>query len=93
MIDNFVATRRRLRWLSDEIATITRSLEPYGNGTTTATYILDQHEAELTQTEFLLRYYERSTNGHRMTRWQWALLIASLATTITLLIVYVVDRL
>lgn len=92
----FPDTRRRLRWLADEIAAIERTLEPGGGmqsaGATTV-YVLEQHSREHDQTTHLLRYYERQHNGTHFTKIQWSLFLVSVAVASTLLVLFIVERL
>jgi hypothetical protein len=92
---DFPDTRRRLRWLADEIAAIERMLEPAGGaqaGTTTV-YLLDQHCREHDQTSHLLRFYERQHNGTSFTKIQWSLFLVSVAVASTLLVLFIAERL
>lgn len=92
----FPDTRRRLRWLADEISAIERTLEPAGGiqaAGMTAIYVLEQHSREFEQTTHLLRFYERQHNGTHFSRIQWTLLVLSVAVASALLALYLAERL
>ena len=90
----FPALRRRLRWLQAEIATIERGLEP-GGGVASAgastIYILEQHNEEMTEIDYILRWYQRTTNG-ALGRMQWMLVLASIAISSALLVLLFAQR-
>ena len=90
----FPALRRRLRWLQAEISVIERSIEP-GGGVASAgastIYILEQFNEEMVEIDYILRWYQRTTNG-ALGRMQWGLVIASVAISSALLVLLVVQR-
>ncbi len=90
----FPALRRRLRWLQAETATIERGIEP-GGGVASAgastIYILEQYNEEMTELDFILRWYQRTTNG-ALGRMQWMLVVASVAISSVLLILLFAQR-
>ncbi len=90
----FPALRRRLRWLQAETATIERGIEP-GGGVASAgastIYILEQYNEEMTELDFILRWYQRTTNG-ALSRMQWMLVGTSLAVSSALLVMLILER-
>lgn len=90
----FPALRRRLRWLQAETATIERGIEP-GGGVASAgastIYILEQYNEEMTELDFILRWYQRTTNG-ALGRMQWMLVVTSVAISSVLLVLLFAQR-
>ena len=90
----FPALRRRLRWLQAETATIERGIEP-GGGVASAgastIYILEQYNEEMTELDYILRWYQRTTNG-ALGRMQWMLVVTSVAISSVLLILLFAQR-
>jgi len=90
----FPALRRRLRWLQAEIGVIERGIEPGGGAASAGAstiYILEQHNEEMAEIDYILRWYQRTTNG-ALGRMQWMLVAASIAISSALLILLVAQR-
>lgn len=91
---DFPALRRRLRWLQAEVSVIERGIEPGGGAVSAGAstiYILEQHNEEMAEIDYILRWYQRTTNG-ALGRMQWMLVVASVAISSALLILLVAQR-
>lgn len=90
----FPALRRRLRELQRLIAEVESNMAPgsleASVGSTTV-YMLGQYNEEANEIDFILRYYQRVTNG-ALGRLQWMLVVTSVAVSSALLILLVAQR-
>lgn len=75
---DFPALRRRRRYLEQEMYTYDKYMktsEMDAKEQTHQALLAQDHEAELGELEFVLRYFERLGNGYHMSRFDWLLLI------------------
>jgi di/tricarboxylate transporter len=92
-VREFPALQRRLRWLTAELSAIERQLEleaQQGAGTSG----MHMHQillAEQDELDFILRYYQRQTNG-ALSRMQWMVVAVSMVISLMLLILLVAQR-
>lgn len=90
----FPALRRRLRELQRLISDVEENMAPgsleASVGSTTV-YLLGQYNQEANEIDFILRWYQRTTNG-ALGRMQWMLVLASVAISSALLVLLVAQR-
>lgn len=74
----FPALRRRRRYLEQEMYTYDKYLKSGEMDVKEQTHqalMAQDHESELSELEFVLRYFERVGNGYHMSRFDWLMLI------------------
>lgn len=91
-IKEFPALRRRLRWLQNELSVVERTLEAEAfQGISPKVYLHQQLNEEHNEIDFILRYYQRQTNG-ALGRMQWSLVAASVVISLIMLILLLVHK-
>ena len=89
---DFPALQRRLRWLSTEIGTIEHHLDAESVQHTgrAAMPLYQAYLDEMSEIDYLLRYYYRQTNGV-LSRTQWVLVLTSVLVSGVLLCVFALE--
>lgn len=88
----FPALHRRLRWIQTELATVERQLEAESfQGISPNAYYQQSLVMEMGELDFILRYYQRQTNG-ALSRLQWLAVVGSMAISVVLLILLLLQR-
>ena len=83
-IKEFPALRRRLRWLQSELSAVERTLETEAfQGISPKVYLHQTLNEEHNELDYILRYYQRQTNG-ALGRMQWSLVAASVVISLIL---------
>lgn len=91
-VREFPALQRRLRWITAELAAIERQLELESQqGGTAGVHTHQMLLAEQDELDFILRYYQRQTNG-ALSRMQWSVVATSMVISLMLLILLVAQR-
>lgn len=81
----FPQLRRRLRQLDGEINAIERTLEANGGQLgDSAVFLLEGMLHEQAEIDFLLRFYQRQTNG-ALSRMQWTLMMVAAVVSVVLM--------
>jgi hypothetical protein len=89
----FPQLRRRVRQLDGDINAIERTLEANaGQLGDNAVYLLESMTKEQAEIDFLLRFYQRQTNG-ALSRMQGMLVAGALAFSVALLVLLLLQRL
>ena len=89
---DFPALYRRLRWLQSELSAVERTLEAEAfQGISPKVYLHQQLSEEHTELDYILRWYQRQTNG-ALGRMQWMFVAASIAVSLILLLMLLAQK-
>jgi hypothetical protein len=91
-VRDFPALYRRLRWLQSELSAVERTLEAEAfQGISPKVYLHQQLSQEQSELDFILRYYQRQTNG-ALGKMQWLFVAASVVVSLILLLLLLAQR-
>lgn len=92
VVREFPALQRRLRWIDTELATVERQMEVEAvHGGNAAVHFHQSLLAEQNELDYILRYYQRQTNG-ALSRIQWTVVGTSMIVSLSLLILLILQR-
>lgn len=81
----------RIRELEKQLSAVEATMYAEGGSGASTVYIAERYRAEIAEIRFLLRFYQRSTNG-ALSRRQWSVVATSLAISCALLILLMLQR-
>lgn len=81
----------RVRDLERQLYAVEATMQAEGGSGASTVYIAERYRAEIAEIRFLLRFYQRSTNG-ALSRRQWSVVATSLAISCALLILLMLQR-
>ena len=81
----------RVRDLERQLSAVEITMQAEGGSGASTVYIAERYRAEIAEIRFLLRFYQRATNG-ALSRRQWSIVAASMAISCALLILLVLQR-